>query len=65
MGAAPVAELYLEAVVHLVQERNLKHTSGGPEASRLTATARKKLTGLGLAVDALRDQLEARELINV
>ena len=43
----------------------MKHTNGGPEASRLTATARKKLTALGIAVDALRDQLEGRELLNV
>ena len=48
-----------------IQDSNQKHAGGGPEASRLTATARKKLTALGIATDALRDQLEARELINM
>jgi hypothetical protein len=42
-----------------LQERNVKHPDGGPEASRLTATARRKLGTLGSLVDGLRSSLEA------
>lgn len=43
------------------QERNLKHPEGGPEASRLTAAARRKLGTLGGLLDGLRTSLEAPE----
>lgn len=42
-----------------VQERNLKFPEGGPEASRLTATARRKLGTLGGLLDSLRAAIEA------
>lgn len=48
-------------VVQLVQERNMNHPGGGPEASRLTASARRKLGGLGAALDALRAWLDGPE----
>lgn len=43
------------------QERNLKFPEGGPEASRLTATARRKLGTLGSLLDSLRASLEGPE----
>jgi hypothetical protein len=42
-----------------LQERNLKHTEGGPEASRITATCRRKLGTLGSLLDGLRSLLES------
>lgn len=42
-----------------VQERNLKFPEGGPEASRITATCRRKLGTLGGLLDSLRSSLEA------
>lgn len=42
-----------------LQERNLKFPEGGPEASRLTATARRKLGTLGGLLDGLRAAIEA------
>lgn len=42
-----------------IQERNLKYPEGGPEASRITATSRRKLGTLGSLLDALRSSLEA------
>ena len=44
-----------------LQERNLKFPEGGPEASRLTATARRKLGTLGSLLDGLRSSLEGPE----
>jgi len=41
------------------QERNLNHADGGPEASRVTAAARRKLGTLGSSVDTLRASLES------
>ncbi|KAL6776159.1 SYP5 [Auxenochlorella protothecoides x Auxenochlorella symbiontica] len=46
-------------VLNLIQERNLEHPDGGPGASRLTATARRKLGSLGTKLDALRSGIEA------
>lgn len=43
------------------QERNLKHPEGGPEASRITAAARRKLGMLGSLLDALRTSLESTQ----
>lgn len=42
-----------------LQERNLKYTEGGPEASRITATSRRKLGTLGSLLDGLRSSLES------
>jgi SYP5 family syntaxin len=46
-------------IQQLIQERNLKHTEGGPEASRITATCRRKLGTLGSLLDGLRSLLES------
>lgn len=43
----------------IIQERNLKHPDGGPEASRITAAARRKLGTLGTLLDSLRTSLES------
>jgi SYP5 family syntaxin len=45
-----------------LQERNIKHPGGGPEASRATAAARRKLGTLGSLLDALRASLESDAL---
>ncbi|EIE25173.1 Qc-snare protein, Syn8/Syntaxin8-family [Coccomyxa subellipsoidea C-169] len=49
----------------LIQERNLKFPHGGQEASRVTATARRKLGTLGAAVDSMRSSLESSALENI
>lgn len=59
------AQRLADEAASVIQERNIKHSSGGPDASRLTATARKKLTGLSIAIEALSDQLDGRELSSV
>lgn len=43
----------------LVQERNSKYPDGGPESSRLTATARRRLGSLKSLIDTLQAQLES------
>jgi hypothetical protein len=48
-------------VVQLVQERNMNHPQGGPEASRLTASARRKLGTLGTSLDSLYAWLDGPE----
>lgn len=45
--------------LQLIQERNLQHPEGGPEASRITATCRRKLGTLGGLLDGLRTSLES------
>ena len=45
----------------LIQERELKHGGVGPEASRLAATARRKLGTLGTLIENLRTTLELRD----
>ena len=47
------------------QERNLKHPDGGPEASRITATARRKLGTLGSLLDGLRASLESPACVHL
>jgi SYP5 family syntaxin len=47
--------------VQLVQERNMNHPQGGPEASRLTASARRKLGSLAASLDALYAWLDGPE----
>lgn len=41
------------------QERNAHHPDGGPGASRLTATVRRGLASLGVALDSLRERTVA------
>ncbi|PSC69786.1 Qc-snare Syn8 Syntaxin8-family [Micractinium conductrix] len=48
--------------LQLIQERNLKYPEGGPEASRITATCRRKLGTLGGLLDGLRTSLEGPQL---
>jgi hypothetical protein len=48
-------------VVQLVQERNMNHPQGGAEASRLTASARRKLGGMGASLEALYAWLDGPE----
>ncbi|KAL4527354.1 hypothetical protein Ndes2526B_g08947 [Nannochloris sp. 'desiccata'] len=49
----------------LIQERNLKHPGGGPEASRTTAAVRRKLGTLGTLLDNLRTALESPDCANI
>lgn len=46
-----------------IQERNVKHPTGGPEASRMSAVARRKLASLGTLLDQLADMLESPECV--
>lgn len=50
-----------QEIVQLVQERNLNHPDGGPEASRMTAAARRKLGALGTSLDGLLKWLDGPE----
>ncbi|KAK9805325.1 hypothetical protein WJX73_002327 [Symbiochloris irregularis] len=59
------AKQLADDAAEIIQERNLKFPAGGPEASRLTATARKKLMSLGSSLDALKDQLESQAFAHV
>ncbi|KAG2489068.1 hypothetical protein HYH03_012504 [Edaphochlamys debaryana] len=47
--------------LQMIQERNLRHPHGGPEASRLSAAARKKLGTLGVSLDRLLRWLDSPE----
>ena len=48
-----------------LQERNVRFPHGGQEASRVTATARRKLGTLGAAVDSMRGDLEGSTYANM
>ncbi|GFR48497.1 hypothetical protein Agub_g10396 [Astrephomene gubernaculifera] len=48
-----------QETLQLIQERNLRHPNGGPEASRLSAAARKKLGTLGVSTDRLLRWLDS------
>ncbi|GIL45063.1 hypothetical protein Vafri_2014 [Volvox africanus] len=48
-----------QETLQLIQERNLRHPNGGPEASRLSAAARKKLGTLGVQLDKLLRWLDS------
>lgn len=48
-------------VLQLIQERNLHHPDGGPEASRMTAAARRKLGTLGTNLDRLASWVDSPE----
>lgn len=43
------------------QDRNMNHPDGGPEASRMTASARRKLGTLGTSLDQLFRWLDSSE----
>jgi SYP5 family syntaxin len=45
--------------LHTQQERNANHPDGGPEASRATAAARRKLGTLGTSIDTLYRWLDS------
>jgi SYP5 family syntaxin len=45
----------------LLQERNMNHPDGGPEASRSTAAARRKLGTLGTSLDQLFKWLDSSD----
>ncbi|GMH34134.1 hypothetical protein BSKO_01968 [Bryopsis sp. KO-2023] len=51
------AKQLAQDITALIQERNLKHPDGGPQGSRMTAAARRKIGSLGTATDALQDLL--------
>ncbi|PNH01546.1 Syntaxin-52 [Tetrabaena socialis] len=50
-----------QETLQLIQERNLRHPTGGPDASRLSAAARKKLGTLGVQLDRLLRWLDGSE----
>ncbi|KAK9868877.1 hypothetical protein WJX84_007675 [Apatococcus fuscideae] len=52
-------------VLAMIQDRNTKHPNGGPEASRVTATARRKLGTLGTSLENLRESLETTSSADV
>ncbi len=54
-----------DLLVLTVQERNIKHPNGGPEASRISAAARRKLANLMTLLDKLADMLESPECMSV
>jgi len=54
-----------DLLVLTVQERNIKHPDGGPEASRISAAARRKLANLMTLLDKLADMLESPECMSV
>ncbi|GBF90597.1 hypothetical protein Rsub_03169 [Raphidocelis subcapitata] len=50
-----------QEIVQLIQDRNINHPDGGPEASRMTAAARRKLGTLGTSLETLLRWLDAPE----
>ncbi|GLC33090.1 hypothetical protein PLESTB_000371500 [Pleodorina starrii] len=48
-----------QETLQVIQERNLRFPNGGPEASRLSAAARKKLGTLGVQLDRLLRWLDS------
>lgn len=57
-GATDLSALLLLCAA---QERNMNHPDGGPEASRITAAARRKLGTLGTSLDQLFKWLDSPE----
>lgn len=51
----------VQETLQLIQERNTRHPTGGPEASRLSAAARKKLGTLGVTLEKLLKWLDSQE----
>lgn len=57
------AKQLAQDITGLIQERNLKHPDGGPQGSRMTAAARRKISSLGSAIEALHELLgSSREI---
>lgn len=56
---------FTTALDFTVQERNLKFPEGGPEASRITASCRRKLGTLGSLLDSLRSTLESGQYVGM
>jgi SYP5 family syntaxin len=50
-----------QEIVQNIQERNMNHPDGGPEASRITAAARRKLGTLGTSLDQLFKWLDSAD----
>lgn len=48
----------VQDIVNIIQERNTRHPVGGPEASRKTAAARRKLGALGSQLEKLSTWLD-------
>lgn len=44
-----------------LQDRNINNAGGGPEASRKTATARRKIGTLGTLIEKLLKWLDSQE----
>jgi hypothetical protein len=44
---------FMCGLIASLQERNMAHPDGSPEASRMTASARRKLGSLGTSLDTL------------
>uniref|UniRef100_A0A061RCK1 Syntaxin 8 n=1 Tax=Tetraselmis sp. GSL018 TaxID=582737 RepID=A0A061RCK1_9CHLO len=59
------AKQLADEIIASIQERNTKHRSGGSEASRMTAAARRKLGILGTRIDQMSEQLNSRELAHI
>eukprot|EP00192_Tetraselmis_astigmatica_P019689 CAMPEP_0117681766 /NCGR_PEP_ID=MMETSP0804-20121206/19190_1 /TAXON_ID=1074897 /ORGANISM="Tetraselmis astigmatica, Strain CCMP880" /LENGTH=213 /DNA_ID=CAMNT_0005491611 /DNA_START=177 /DNA_END=818 /DNA_ORIENTATION=- len=59
------AKQLADEIVSSIQERNSLHRSGGSEASRMTAAARRKLGILGTKIDRLEDLLNSSECANI
>lgn len=58
LGSYEGATNLANEILSSIQERNLKHPNGGPEASRISAAARRNLANLGTSLDHLADLLE-------
>jgi len=56
------AKQLAQEVLQLIQDRNVNNAAGGSEASRKTATARRKMGTLGTLIEKLLGQLESPEL---
>lgn len=55
------ASVQAQEVVQIIQERNLNFPDGGPEASRRTAAARRKMGTLGTEIERLFQWLDSSQ----
>lgn len=55
------AKTLAQEIVQLIQDRNVNNSTGGPEASRKTATARRKIGTLGTEIDKLLSWLDTED----
>lgn len=53
------AKQLAQEILQLIQDRNVQNASGGPEASRKTATARRKIGTLGTLIEKLLKSVDA------